>query len=356
MSSARALLVGDPAPWFVQRCTTPFGTYSFDMAAGRSVLLYFFRSSTQAGVGAALAHLRAAGAVLDGVRSHFFGVSTDPEDEARLSEMPPGMRFFRDADRAVTTLYGLAEQEAPYWMVVDPMLRIAAVQPDGPGVAERMVDLLCRMRPIAPAAPMPVPALMLADVFEPAFCRQLMAYYHAQESVPSGMLTEQVPGRSVAVADPGFKRRRDCRLRDRGLVGQVQARIIRRVVPEIHKVFQFQATQMDRLILACYDSREQGCFGPHRDNTVAAAAHRRFAVSINLNDGFEGGAVSFPEFGGPGFCPPAGGALVFSCGLLHAVTPVTRGQRHACLPFVFDDAAAAIKQANRAAMGRTETA
>ncbi|MBE7213520.1 MAG: 2OG-Fe(II) oxygenase, partial [Gluconacetobacter diazotrophicus] len=80
---------------------------------------------------------------------------------------------------------------------------------------------------------------------------------------------------------------------------------------------------------------------------------RRFAVSINLNDGFEGGELVFPEFGSRRHRPPAGGALVFSCSLLHAVTPVTAGTRFAFLPFVHDAPAAALKRANLSAAPRT---
>ncbi|GBQ83931.1 hypothetical protein AA13595_1285 [Gluconacetobacter johannae DSM 13595] len=356
MSSARPLFVGDPAPWFTQRCTTPFGTYSFDMAAGRYIVLFFFASSTEPAVAAALEAVMRDRALMDGTNCHFFGVSTDPADEARLHEALPGIRFFRDDDRKVTDLYGLSAGDAPRWFILDPMLRISATWIDAPGVARQVMDLLRRLPPVTTRSPnIPVPALMLPDVFEPEFCQQLIAYYTAQDTRQSGIFTEQQPGQSVSVTDLGFKRRRDCTLADRTLVGQVQARIIRRVAPEIHKVFQFNATRMERLILACYDSSDRGCFGAHRDNTVAAAAHRRFAVSITLNDDFEGGELSFPEFGGPGFCPPAGGALIFSCGLLHAVAPVTRGRRFACLPFVYDDAAAELKKANRAAATRIET-
>jgi predicted 2-oxoglutarate/Fe(II)-dependent dioxygenase YbiX len=62
-------------------------------------------------------------------------------------------------------------------------------------------------------------------------------------------------------------------------------------------------------------------------------------VSINLNDDFEGGGLVFPEYSARVYRPPVGGALVFSCSLMHAVLPMTRGRRYACLPFVYDDAA-----------------
>jgi predicted 2-oxoglutarate/Fe(II)-dependent dioxygenase YbiX len=69
-------------------------------------------------------------------------------------------------------------------------------------------------------------------------------------------------------------------------------------------------------------------------------------VSINLNDNFRGGEVMFPEYGGRKYKPPPGGAVVFSCSLLHAVSKVTKGRRYAFLPFLYDDAAAKQREAN----------
>ena len=125
-------------------------------------------------------------------------------------------------------------------------------------------------------------------------------------------------------------------------------RMRRHLLPEIAKAFQFQATRIERYIVACYDSKEGGFFRAHRDNTTRGTAHRRFAVSINLNDDFEGGEISFPEYGPRSFKPAPGAAVVFSCSLLHAVSTVTRGRRYAFLPFLYDDAAARIREANNA--------
>ena len=38
--------------------------------------------------------------------------------------------------------------------------------------------------------------------------------------------------------------------------------------------------------------------------------------------------------------------MVFSCSLLHEATPVTRGVRYATLPFLYDEAAAKVREAN----------
>ena len=110
-------------------------------------------------------------------------------------------------------------------------------------------------------------------------------------------------------------------------------------------------TRIERFIVACYDSAEAAHFRPHRDNTTIGTAHRRFAVSINLNDDFDGGEVSFPEYGRRSYKAPAGGAVVFSCSLLHAGSTVKRGRRYAFLPFLYDDAAAKIREANSPMLG-----
>jgi predicted 2-oxoglutarate/Fe(II)-dependent dioxygenase YbiX len=103
--------------------------------------------------------------------------------------------------------------------------------------------------------------------------------------------------------------------------------------------------------VSCYASEDGGHFRPHRDNTTRGTSHRRFAVSINLNSEFEGGEVGFPEYGPRTYKAPAGGAVVFSCSLLHSVSRVTAGRRLAFLPFIYDDEAARIREANNAHLG-----
>jgi hypothetical protein len=51
------------------------------------------------------------------------------------------------------------------------------------------------------------------------------------------------------------------------------------------------------------------------------------------------------------YLPPTGGAVVFSCSLLHEAMPVTAGKRYAFLPFLYDDEAARVRQRNSAYLG-----
>jgi predicted 2-oxoglutarate/Fe(II)-dependent dioxygenase YbiX len=73
-----------------------------------------------------------------------------------------------------------------------------------------------------------------------------------------------------------------------------------------------------------------------------------------LNADFDGGEVSFPEYGPRGFKPEPGGAVVFSCSLLHSVSKVTRGARYAFLPFIYDEEAAKIRAANHAFLAQDQ--
>ena len=66
-----------------------------------------------------------------------------------------------------------------------------------------------------------------------------------------------------------------------------------------------------------YSAEGKHFFGAHRDNGAPTTADRAFAVSLNLNDDFEGGELVFPEYAGVKVSPPAGAAAVFSCSVLH---------------------------------------
>jgi predicted 2-oxoglutarate/Fe(II)-dependent dioxygenase YbiX len=63
----------------------------------------------------------------------------------------------------------------------------------------------------------------------------------------------------------------------------------------------------------------------------------------------------FPEYGSRSYKPGVGGAVVFSCSLLHAVTKVTRGKRYAFLPFLYDEEAAQQREANNGFLGENIT-
>ncbi len=69
---------------------------------------------------------------------------------------------------------------------------------------------------------------------------------------------------------------------------------------------------------------------------------------MNLNTGeYEGGELRFPEFGPRTYRAPSGGAVVFSCSLLHEALPVVKGRRYAYVPFLYDEAGEELRLRNQ---------
>jgi predicted 2-oxoglutarate/Fe(II)-dependent dioxygenase YbiX len=137
--------------------------------------------------------------------------------------------------------------------------------------------------------------------------------------------------------DPDILRRRDYDLGESEYESRVQDTIMRRVRPELEKAFHFRIREFERMKIGCYDSKDQGGLEPHRDTDNLATKSRRFSMSINLNQDYEGGFVCFPEFGPNRFQLETGSALVFSASLLHAVRPVERGARLALITHLLGD-------------------
>jgi predicted 2-oxoglutarate/Fe(II)-dependent dioxygenase YbiX len=338
-----SLAAGTPAPWFT--APSPVNPkFAFSSLGGRYIVMAFLpgpgpeREAALACIGDRREHF------VDGSRV-FFGVLPDRASyEHARNEQP--FNWFGDLDGDLRRMFDAnAEgQLDPQWVIVDPSLRILATAPLERGPA--LIDGLIRLGVPGNHAgvPLTAPVLIVPRVIEPSLCRQLIDLYHRQGGEPSGVMRD-VGGRTVGVLDD-FKRRRDTKIEDEDLKTQLRARLNKRLVPEIEKAFQFSVTYVERYIVARYDAEEGGYFRAHRDDTTAGTAHRKFAVSINLNSDFEGGDLRFPEYGPRTYRPPPGGAVVFSCTLLHEATPVTRGTRYAFLPFLYDEAGRRIREAN----------
>lgn len=283
--------------------------------------------------------------LFDDRKAAFFGVTVDPEDAAkgRIGQELPGIRFFLDYGLEVSRLYGASEGDSyrPHWLVLDRELRVIgtfAIEDGEQAIGLLSACLTTRQEAWAPIITVP-------HVFEPEMCIRLIEHYRHSGSTPSGFMRD-IDGRTTEVVDERFKRRKDCQIDDEALQKQLAARIHRRIVPAMQRAFQFTPTRIERYIVACYEA-EAGFFRPHRDNTTLGTAHRRFAVTINLNaEDYEGGDLRFPEFGDRTYRAPTGGAVVFSCSLLHEATPVIRGSRYAFLPFLYDESGAELRRKN----------
>ena len=191
----------------------------------------------------------------------------------------------------------------------------------------------------------PAPVLYVPRVFDRETCQRLIRTYHEAGNIPSGVQRDKADGSGAEKIDPNFKLRRDHTVKDRELNAELRDLIGRRVVPEIAKAFFYRVTNYEVFKIVCYDAETGGYFRTHRDNTTVSSAHRRFAMTINLNTGdYQGGALNFPEYGPDLYSPGVGDAVVFSCSVLHEARPVTAGQRYALLAFFYGaDAEALLK-------------
>ena len=348
---------GDLAPQFSQQGLD--GHFNLSNLGGGFVVLAFFLTSTM-GVGKAVLDIIASrGRIFDGEKVRVIAITLDQKDATRLTDKL-GFQAVLDSDGKVARRYGVIPFKAPpgttsiqfrpRLIVLDPRLRVTAnieLMTDGSD-ATRIIDEI-EFLPAQAAAepPLTAPALIVPRVFPPDFCRQLIAGFEAQERPETGIVSQTVESTTV-VLNPDFKRRRDHHITDPAMIETFKAMLRRRLLPEIAKAFQFHVTQVERHIISRYSAQEAGHFRAHRDNNSIGTLYRRFATSINLNSEYDGGNLSFPEFGPQQFKAPAGGAVVFSCSLLHSVSVVTQGQRYAYLPFFYDDAAAKFLEQSRA--------
>ena len=327
---------GQNAPWFT--APTPSNPeFAFDTAAGRFVLMLFLPDAPEPRV-AALRTLAANQRLFDEATRCAFVIYRDPAMTAGLRDMR-GLRWMLDGDGGVTRHFG----PEPHWLLLDPTLRAIATAPiaDGEAMMARVAALP------APAAhagtPLHAPALIVPNIFEPELCEALIAMHQADGGEFTGVMRDQ-GDRTVAVMDE-LKKRRDLWLTDPDLQAAIQERLERRLYPMIRRGLGFTVTRIERYLVSCYDAADGGVFHPHRDSTTLGTAHRKFACSINLNAGFEGGDLRFAEYGPATYRAPPGGAVVFSCAMMHEARPVTAGRRYAFLPFFFDEAGAATLRA-----------
>jgi len=346
--------VGEPAPFFTA-ATDNNDRYSLEVAAGHWIVLLFFGTLSAEASRQALEAALGKRALFDDWSAALYGVSLDRSDKAQrgLANAEPGVRFFWDFDGAVSRLYGVADTDhlRPAIFLIDPCFRIAMAEP-----IEQTAEVLARLEQELKDAPAladspTAPVLTLPRILEPEVCASLLDYYRRGDPSPSGFAID-VDGRTVQHVNPMLKRRSDVTIEDEDLIAAVRTRLETRLFPMVKRAFNWRAQYIERYLICRYGEQDQGFFFPHRDDMTAGTAHRKFAVSLNLNaEDYEGGDLRFPEFGPRTYRPPTGGATVFCCSLLHEATPVTRGERFVFVPFLYDDEGARLRRANLSLVG-----
>lgn len=245
-------------------------------------------------------------------------------------DRPAPVEVLADPEGAVSATYGVAGGAMAY--VLDQNLRVLGMLELGDGeLASGQVRAL-----VDGAIPVLAPVLLVPNVLNEQACAWLIDLWTTQGAVTTGVEATWEGQREEVLSD-AHKRRRDHTVTGPQVSGRIAGTIGRALMPELRRAFAYRATRFEGFKIGCYDAATGGFFRAHRDNLSPATAHRRFALTLNLNDDYSGGQLRFPEYGPHLYRPPAGGALVFSCSLLHEVLDVTDGRRFVLLSFLYGD-------------------
>ncbi len=310
----------------------------YDRARGGAMVVLFYPNHTDSAVLETLRGFAAVQEMLREAGAQVFTVSGDSVEAtaAYAAESEPGDYMVSDPDHTIADSYGAAERLVCY--VLDPTQRVyARLEPaDGPMI-DRALSLVEEIgRPTSFDAPPHAPILVVPNALSPDECRSLIDYFESHDKSEGGTW-RRVDGKMVNAPNYGVKRRMDHVVDEPEMQARLLRMLGRRVIPEIAVAFQCKIAHAEEFKLVRYDAETGGYFRPHRDNTLDATAHRQFAMTLNLNsEEYEGGALTFPEFGGATYRPESGSAVVFSCSLMHEAQPVTKGSRYVLLSFFFD--------------------
>jgi hypothetical protein len=256
-------------------------------------------------------------------------------------------RLLSDPHGEVFALYGVDPAVSPVdpgsnadvdpaSLVLDPNGRVVQINEDL-DTAAQMERIEACLRDLDAARPrgalgLHPPVLVLPNAMDPEICTRLIERWHDPVPLYEGDGKQSagldIEKGDVKVLNRAYGNVTQYVLRDPELSRELDDKVLRRVVPEIEKAFGYSPSKREDYRIACYDVAEGGALPAHRDNPTESTRHRRFTVSINLNNAsFEGGELVFREWSDHLYDIDEGMAVAWSCSLLHEVMPITKGRR-----------------------------
>ena len=317
---------GERAPDFVLPTQDGTQTRFYGHAGGKPVLLVFTDEPQ-------LQHL----IQIDPASSDFDLFAVVPRQPA-VANSP--FTVFIDGEGTLSSAFKVEGHDVATAYVLDPNLRVLNTfdldnSSDSIQLMQAALDehgFYERTAAITHAAPV----LLIPNVLDAEICLMLTEIWERGETQATGVEQSADGGREERLSEE-LKRRRDFIVIDEELIKVLSSNVGRRVIPELRKAFAYDATRFEGFKIVCYEGEVAGFFHAHRDNLSPSTTHRRFAMSLNLNEDYDGGQLRFPEYGEDLYKPDSGAALLFSCSHLHEVLPVTTGRRFALLSFLFRD-------------------
>lgn len=234
-------------------------------------------------------------------------------------------------------------RDAPATVVLRPNHHVIAILKEPEAQARdalAVIERLARERKAMLMAPHP-PVLIVLDVLGAEDCRRLIKVYETRGKVflePKHGDDKMTTDYKMRIPEYGRGDRVDHWLIEADTNAFIDGRLRSRLFPETRRAFQYEITRREVMRIGCYTGSRGGELHGHRDDSEPIAAHRRFAMSINLNtEEFAGGELRFPEFGDQRYRPDTGAAIVFSSSLLHEAMDVSEGTRFVLLAFLFGE-------------------
>ena len=341
--SLTGLGCGERAPDFVAPVEDGSETRFYARAGGRPALLLFTSSGSHAvfRVAMALADRASLHLVVPEGRLSTEDLRTS-ENQFLKTQVPTAPAsalddtdLFQD-DGVVREAFRLPAGDSIHAVLLDRNLRAVITVPfDDPEAIERLDEATRHLMvgDTASTITAQAPVLFIPRVLEPMVCAHLQQVWETSHDETG--VERSVDASRREVIEAAAKKRQDHVVAEEGLVRVLTQSIGRRVIPEVRRMFGYEADRFEGFKISCYESASSGFFHAHRDNLSPATAHRRFAMSLNLNSDYAGGELRFPEFGDFLYRPNQGEALIFACSMLHEVVPVTQGRRFNLLSFLF---------------------
>ncbi len=329
----RKMTVGDRAPNFLldDFSGAPHELYATDIAGGPIVVIV---AGAQTDTAPLLNRFAEQAQCFEELGAHCY-ILLD-RDSAPDNLDNSGFMALRDPDGKIADIYRKASGlGTPALFALDPNQRIVAVSGEAARFAQIARIAFERIAPRRPprAISMQAPVLYVPGVLEDALCERLIDAW-ANGKREKNIVNVAKGTKSSQAVQADTKRRSDY-IVEGPIEHEILLALMPRIAPEVERAFAFDKEWgFEKFRVGCYDAADAGFFRAHRDNPSAGLQHRQFACSVNLNEGYEGGYLRFPEYGLDRHAPPKGGALIFACGLLHEVVPVTAGRRFTLLSFL----------------------
>jgi len=130
---------------------------------------------------------------------------------------------------------------------------------------------------------------------------------------------------------------------DRQLTEKLDYKLSKSLFPELKKIYDLDITYRENYKICGYKDIHNGKFHVHRDS-VHPYGHRRLAMSLILNEDYEGGGIIFPEYNNKAYKPKSCSAVIFPTPLFHQVLQVTKGTRYVIVSFFFGEEEADYKR------------